>query len=450
MKSFLGASILALAAASEGGTLKLTWSDCGGSSTHGHITSLTPGTVSLGTKTTLAGKGTIDEAIEGASYKLSAKAGFISLFSHNGDACGPDTIKLPLGLGEINMKGFSCPISPGDVELDLDLTLAASIPPSLAKVAISLTAAATSGDKALCVNINTGPAFSGTADPEWDIIEPAATAGTLKLDWEDCGDASTHTKITDFTPSTLSLGMKTTMAGTGDIDRDISDGATFDLEMTGMLGKLLSCRGDASVTKTCNLPLNIGSLTYGAIPFPIKEGPTTVKVDIQLSAALPAALASTTTIATAVGKSGDKLFCMKIMSSKGDQKNAVSNEWGAACKGSGDIPASSGCYEGKAGALGLTEDIKVDVKSYASGEGTIDLTGSGIEGFTCKEHSFTKSGQQISVDVSDCVPKAIAVSDVKYCSDSDQVKVTVKDKTVPFPISAILSKVACVSNTVVV
>ena len=45
---------------------------------------------------------------------------------------------------------------------------------------------------------------------------------------------------------------------------------------------------------------------------------------------------------------------------------------------------------------------------------------------------------------------AIAVSDVKYCSDSDQVKVTVKDKTVPFPISAILSKVACVSNTVVV
>merc|ERR1719486_1340810 len=148
---------------------------------------------------------------------------------------------------------------------------------------------------------------------------PAATAGCLKLDWKDCGDASTHTKITDFTPSTLSLGTKTTMAGTGDIDQDVTDGATFDLEMTGMLGKLLSCKGDASVTKTCNLPLNVGSLTYDAIPFPIKKGATTVKVDIQLSSALPAALASTTTVATATSKSGDKLFCMKIMSSNGAQ-----------------------------------------------------------------------------------------------------------------------------------
>jgi len=122
----------------------------------------------------------------------------------------------------------------------------------------------------------------------------------------------------------------------------------------------------------------------------------------------------------------------------------------ATCTGSSDPPASPACYEGKAGALGLTEDVKVDVKGYASGKGTMDLTGSGIEAFTCKDHSFTKSGQEISVDVSDCVPSAITVSDVKYCSDSDQVKVTVKDKAVPIPISAILSKVACASNTVVV
>jgi hypothetical protein len=123
--------------------------------------------VTLGTKTTLAGKGTVDEAIQGASYKVSAKAGGVPVFSHSGDACGPDTIKLPLGLGEIDFKGFSCPISPGAVELDLDLTLAAAIPSSMAKVAISLTAAATSGDKALCVNINTGPAVGAIADQEW-------------------------------------------------------------------------------------------------------------------------------------------------------------------------------------------------------------------------------------------------------------------------------------------
>merc|ERR1712080_563867 len=99
-----------------------------------------------------------DEAVQGASYKIAAKAGGIPVFSHNGDACKPDTIKLPLGLGEIDMKGFSCPISAGNVELDLDLTLSASIPASMAKTDISLTADASNGDKALCVDIKTSAA----------------------------------------------------------------------------------------------------------------------------------------------------------------------------------------------------------------------------------------------------------------------------------------------------
>merc|ERR1712050_743751 len=152
-----------VAVTSEGGSLKLSWSDCGDSATHGHITSLSPDTVTLGSKTTIAGKGKVDEAIQGASYKIAAKAGLIPVFSHSGDACKADTIKLPLGVGEIDFKGFSCPINAGAVELDLDLTLSASIPSSMAKLDISLTAAATNGDKALCVNIKTSPAALATA-----------------------------------------------------------------------------------------------------------------------------------------------------------------------------------------------------------------------------------------------------------------------------------------------
>merc|ERR1719174_2592560 len=106
------------------------------------------------------------------------------------------------------------------------------------------------------------------------------------------------------------------MAGVGPIDEDVTDGATFDLEMTGSLGKLLSCKGDATVSKTCNLPLNTGSLSFQAMAFPIKKGPETVKVDITLSATLPSALAKTTTITSATSKGGDKLFCIKIMSSQ--------------------------------------------------------------------------------------------------------------------------------------
>merc|ERR1719218_460451 len=46
--------------------------------------------------------------------------------------------------------------------------------------------------------------------------------------------------------------------------------------------------------------------------FPLKAGATQVKVDIALSANLPASLASTTATAT----NGDKLFCIEIKSSK--------------------------------------------------------------------------------------------------------------------------------------
>merc|ERR1739845_260538 len=98
-----------------------------------------------------------DEAIAGATYKVSAKAGPVPVFSHTGDACKPDTIKLPAGAGEIDMKGFKCPISAGAVELDLDVSLSAAIPSSLARVTIDITATASSGDKALCVEVKTSP-----------------------------------------------------------------------------------------------------------------------------------------------------------------------------------------------------------------------------------------------------------------------------------------------------
>jgi hypothetical protein len=164
MRAFTGAALVAAASAADAGTIKLAWSDCGDSSTHGHITSLAPTTVALGTKTSLAGKGSVDEAIKGATYKVDAKALGITVFSHTGDACKPDTIKLPAGAGEIVMKGFNCPMSTGDVELDLDLTLSSNIPASLARVTIDLTATSSSGDKALCVKIKTAPASEDWED----------------------------------------------------------------------------------------------------------------------------------------------------------------------------------------------------------------------------------------------------------------------------------------------
>merc|ERR1712146_201053 len=98
----------------KGGVIKLDWSDCGDAATHGHITSLTPSTLTIGTKTSISGKGSIDEAVQGATYKVTAKALGVTVFSHTGDACKPDTIKLPAGAGEIDVKGF-CPLKSGAV-----------------------------------------------------------------------------------------------------------------------------------------------------------------------------------------------------------------------------------------------------------------------------------------------------------------------------------------------
>merc|ERR1712203_1070732 len=114
--------------------------------------------------------------------------------------------------------------------------------------------------------------------------------------------------------------------------------------------------------------------------------------------------------------------------------------------GSGDPASANECYEGSAGFGPAKETVKVDLKKYAGGKGTLDLTGSGIKGFTCAEHSFSKSGQDVNVDLSDCLPDGVTVPSVKYCSDSDTIAVTVKDKTVPIPITATLSKVSCDSS----
>jgi len=125
---------------------------------------------------------------------------------------------------------------------------------------------------------------------------------------------------------------------------------------------------------------------------------------------------------------------------------ALESEFG--CSGTAD-PAGAACYEGSAGALGLTETVKLNLLEVGAGSGKLEFTGSGIEGFTCSEKTYTKSGTAITLsDLSDCLPAHVAVSKTLYCSDSDTMKVTVKDDSVPIPVTATLKKVACAGREV--
>merc|ERR1712070_916323 len=142
---------------------------------------------------------------------------------------------------------------------------------------------------------------------------------------------------------------------------------------------------------------------------------------------------------TAEGSNG-KLMCAKINTSPADGESS-----NGSCSGSDDpVIAEPTCYQGEGGALGLTETVTVSINDFADGAGSLDFSGEGIIGFTCSGKQMTKSGQDISLeDSSDCLPNGVEVSAVKYCSDSDTIKSTVKDKAVPLPVSAQLSKVAC-------
>merc|ERR1719158_205334 len=153
------------------------------------------------------------------------------------------------------------------------------------------------------------------------VLATTAFAGDLKLTWQDCGDASTHAKITSFTPDSLTTGQTASMVGTGNLDEDVA-GASFDVEMNGVI-HLLSCKGDASQSKTCNLPLGAGKLTFDAMTFPIKKGQVQVKFDLTLASSLPSSLLKTKTKATATGANGDKLFCLEIDSAPAEASHAV-------------------------------------------------------------------------------------------------------------------------------
>jgi len=101
-----------------------------------------------------------------------------------------------------------------------------------------------------------------------------------------------------------------------------------------------------------------------------------------------------------------------------------------------------------AGALGLAKNVKINIKAIGVGVGTIDFSGSGIEGFICSDRGCSKSGSDLSLDdCIDCLPSGITVRSVKYCSDTDTVQVKVADKVTPLPITATSKKVSCSASS---
>merc|ERR1719356_1295687 len=117
------------------------------------------------------------------------------------------------------------------------------------------------------------------------LLGGAAAAGTLKLSWHDCGDGSTHGKVTGLTPATLTLGQKTTVTGTGSVDEAVTAG-TFKIQVkVAIITQEFS--GDLCAPKTFKLPLGVGTVTWDGMKCPLAAGVATISTDIQLSASIP-------------------------------------------------------------------------------------------------------------------------------------------------------------------
>merc|ERR1712232_584237 len=115
----------------------------------------------------------------------------------------------------------------------------------------------------------------------------------------------------------------------------------------------------------------------------------------------------------------------------------------------GDVSSPS-CYVGTATTMGQTEDFYVSVKKYNGNDGTgvVDLKGSGARDVECNDKTFTKSGQDITVDWGDCLSSSIKHVDIKYCSDSQTADIQVQAVSygLTVAVDASLRKVPCHGN----
>nr|AIG55389.1 secreted protein [Thraustotheca clavata] len=74
------------------------------------------------------GEGTVKTAFDSAHMTISVKLGGQLLYSHFGSMCGHTHIPLPLGIGHIDVEGFTCPVKEGafkDIKLSLNLPVIA-------------------------------------------------------------------------------------------------------------------------------------------------------------------------------------------------------------------------------------------------------------------------------------------------------------------------------------
>merc|ERR1712166_1080062 len=144
-----------------GGTLGVTWSDCGAK--HAVVSAMQPLSIATGGTTTITGSGEVDEDVTSAHFTATVKALGVKISSCSGDRTKDITCKLPAGAGSIVVKALSFPIKAGTVKIPVDVSTKSIIPASLEKVDVHIEATEQNSESVICLDVHTKKAMSVSA-----------------------------------------------------------------------------------------------------------------------------------------------------------------------------------------------------------------------------------------------------------------------------------------------
>jgi hypothetical protein len=263
------------------------------------------------------------------------------------------------------------PIAAGSVPVNVDISLSSTLPIALAKTKTITKSTGKNGDELFCMEIDSDraatqedadlsklppivekllcelaskgeqpaieaickkvpiPDCQGLLPILWDKLlakcHPSASipaspmdfveGGNLNLAWSDCGDSSYHAKVQSLAPTTLPIGKTTTVTGSGNVDKQLTEGAFTIVAKFGPVTEHYS--GDVCAKKVFHLPAFLGQITWDGLSCPVAKGPVSVGVDVKLTSIIPAKLAvGDISIKAAETKgSQDNLICLDIKTS---------------------------------------------------------------------------------------------------------------------------------------
>jgi hypothetical protein len=167
-----------------------------------------------------------------------------------------------------------------------------------------------------------------TAVRDDNTIAAAVAGGKLDLAIENCGK-SNPAQLTGIEPNEVTLGESSTVTARGTSTKGVT-GGTYDLTMKQAGFPYLTlldaknqplCPGAPTIFKVGPaIGPTVGTITYGGIKQcadgGVAAGDIEMDIAIEMSAMIPAKLASATSTLIAKGANGESLLCSKLIVTK--------------------------------------------------------------------------------------------------------------------------------------